>query len=97
MAHAPGLFDRQLEHLFRAGRQFNAPAGVTANPGETLDHFLHPSRLKPELAQDAAGHTAFLADQSEEQVLGANVVMVHTLGLFMGQAQHTPRTLREPL
>ncbi len=70
---------------------------MPADAGQPLDHLLDPGRIQAQLAQNAPRHAALFADQAEQQVLGADVVVVQPLGLFMGQAEHPARPLGEPL
>jgi hypothetical protein len=95
--HAAGFFDRQLQHLLRRRRQFDLAAGVPADSRQTLDRLFDARRIEAELAQDAPGDAALFADQAEQQVLGADVVVVQPLGLFVSQAENPARPLGEPL
>ena len=89
MAEAARLVDGQLQHLFGIGREIDAFGGRAARRGLALDHFLDALGLQPQLAQHASGHTAFLADEAEQQVLGADGRVMQSLSLLMGQAEHT--------
>src|SRR3990172_8429983 len=95
--HAAGFFDRQLQHLLGRRRQLDLAAGMPADAGQPLDRLFDPGRIEAELAQNAPRHPALFADQAEQKVLGADVVVVQPLGLFMGQAEHPASPLGEPL
>src|SRR3990172_3479925 len=95
--HATGFFDRQLQHLLGRRRQLDLAAGMPADAGQPLDRLFDPGRIEAELAQNAPRHPALFADQAEQKVLGADVVVVQPLGLFMGQAEHPASPLGEPL
>lgn len=61
-----------------------------------FDHFLDAIGLKAQFAQHTAGHAALFADQTEQQVLGANGWVMKSLSLLMGQAEHMSCTLGKP-
>ena len=50
-----------------------------------------------EALEDASGNTFLLAQQPEQQVLGADVVVLKAAGLVLRQDDDLPRSLREPL
>src|SRR6266566_1060233 len=63
-----------------------------------------PDHLYPELPQVGAepaeyldGHAVIIADQPEQQVLGAHVVVVELPGLLLGEDDGSPRLVSEPL
>ncbi len=97
VAHAAGFFDGKLENLLGPRRQLNPAPGVPPDAGKPFDHFFDTRRIQTKLAQDATGNAAFLPDKSEQKVLGADVVVVHPLGLFMSQAENSAGTLCEAL
>jgi hypothetical protein len=56
---------------------------------EQLDHLLaHPVQVGAELDQHLGGHALTLADQAQQDVLGADVVVAQLLGLPRGQLEH---------
>src|SRR3990170_3124011 len=95
MAHPTGLFDGQLEHLLGTGCQFETASGVATDAGQPLDHLLHPGWIEAQLAQHLSGDAPFLSDQAEQNMLGADVVVVQALSFFVGQTEDSPRPLSE--
>ncbi|GAA5002949.1 hypothetical protein GCM10025734_39970 [Kitasatospora paranensis] len=69
-----------------AGRgRLLAAAGV---PGEQLDDLLaHPVQIGAQLHQDLGGDALALADQAEQDVLGADVVVSELEGLAERELQ----------
>ncbi|GAA5705418.1 hypothetical protein Save01_06270 [Streptomyces avermitilis] len=74
-------------------------------PGRGLlalaDDLLHllADRLErnPEALQGLGGDTLTLVDQAQEDVLGADVVVVEHPGFFLSQDDNAPRAVGEPL
>ncbi|CAG7170935.1 hypothetical protein PICSAR21_03545 [Mycobacterium avium subsp. paratuberculosis] len=57
--------------------------------GEQLDHLLaHPGQLGAQLDQHLGGHALTLADQAQQDVLGADVVVAELQRLAQAQLQH---------
>ena len=46
-------------------------------------------------SRESDRNTALFTDQSEQQMLSTNIVVVHALGLFMRQAEHSSSPLGE--
>ena len=76
-ASSVGVFDLPLG----AGR-----LTLGAQQGGRLNADL--GRVDPEVGQDARGDALALADQAQQQVLGADVVVVELAGLFEGELDH---------
>lgn len=74
-------------------------------PGRGLlalaDDLLHllADRLErnPEALQGLSGDTLTLVDKAQEDVLGADVVVVEHPGFFLSQDDNPPRAVGEPL
>ena len=62
---------------------------------DELDRRAHLGQLHAHVAQHPRGDAVALAHQPEQQVLGADVVVVEALRLFLGQRQHLPGALGE--
>ena len=62
---------------------------------DELDRRAHLGQLHAHVAQDAGGDAVALAHQTEQQVLGADVVVVEALGLFLGERQDLAGSFRE--
>ncbi len=60
-----------------------------AVPGQQLDDLLaDPAQVGPQLHQHLGRHTLALADESQEDVLGADVVVTQLEGLAERQLEH---------
>ena len=53
------------------------------------------AQLDAEVVEDLGGDTVAFAHQAEEEVLGADVVVVEPLRLFLGQSQDAARSFRK--
>jgi hypothetical protein len=93
MAQLARFLDGVLDHFFGARGKLDAVGGCPPGREDPLDHLLDSLFLQAEIAQHARAHPAFLLEQSQEQVLGADFALVHALRLLMSQAKHTPRAL----
>jgi hypothetical protein len=93
MAHALGFFESEFKDLLCARRKVDLSAAVLPGPGEPLHDFLHSTDLEAKLAQDAAGDPTLLANQAEEQVFCADIVVAHLLSFLVCEAEHTPGSL----
>jgi hypothetical protein len=66
--------------------------------GDELDDLLaHPVQVRAELDQHLRGHAVALTDEAEQDVLGADVVVIEPPGFFFGQLHSTPRPVGKPL
>ena len=88
-AHAGRLGHSQLHHALGAGRQAlagrgagNALAHAALQHG--ADHFIGDA----ELTEHAVRHAVLLADQTEQQMLGAHVAVTQLLGSLLAQTQN---------
>ena len=93
VAQATGFFEGKFEYLLGAGREVNLAAFMLAGAGESLDNLFHAGRLETQLAQNTGGHAAFFANQTEQQVLGANVIVAQALCFVVGKAEHAACSL----
>ena len=92
------LAQRELEGLLRPGGERDVPAegrGAGADDGRDLA----PGGLKrhPHALKRAAGEPVGLAEQPEQDMLGADVVVLHPAGLFLGQDDGVPGAVGESL
>src|SRR5690349_2326868 len=98
VAELQRLAQRQLQHLLGPRRERDVPARcLLALADDLLD--LLPDALQgdPEGFQGLCGHTLALVDEAEEDVLGADVVVVEHPGFFLRQDDNPPRSVCEPL
>ena len=96
VAEAAGLVDRELDDALRPRRQADlADDRAVAPPDDELDRRPDLRQLDVHVLEDARGHALALADQPEEQVLRADVVVVEPLRLVLSQCQDLARAVRE--
>src|SRR5881394_2899952 len=85
-----GFFAREREYFFDARRVWHVPDHLRLRAGTDLFLYFHPDRLEiePHLLQDVHGHPLAQLDQTEKQMLGADVVMVETIGFLASKRQN---------
>src|SRR5699024_2278701 len=75
----------------------NVPArGLLTLADDLLDLLAHALQRDSQRLQRLGGDTLTLVDQAQENVLGADVVVVEHPGLLLGQDDHPPRAVGEP-
>ena len=90
------LVDRQLDDLLGARRQADvAGDGAIAAADDELDRAADLVELDAQVAEHLRRDAFALADQAEQQVLGADVVVVEALRLFLRKLQDFARPLGE--
>ena len=78
------------------GRQADlADDRAIAAADDELDRGADLGQLDVHVLEDARGDTLALADEAQQQVLGADVVVVEPLRLFLSERQDLARALRE--
>ena len=98
VAHPAGFLEGDLDDLLdpRGGDDLlDDDAFVAAQ--HRLDGGADLVDLNPEVVQHLGGEALAFAQQTKEQVLGADIGMVRALGLFLGQRQDLLRSLRKSL
>ena len=76
--------NRQLDHLLGTRSQTNVARNrAVAATDDELDCAAHLVELDAEIAEDLGSNTFPLADETEQQVLGAYVVVVEALRLLL--------------
>ncbi len=93
--HAPGFVHRELQNLLDAGGKVNALLHGRAEAAQFLDDLAHALCLHAQVAQHARSHAAFLVDQPQQQVLGADRRLAVALGFQVRQVQYSARALSE--
>ena len=85
-----GFFDRVLDDLLgpRRLRQLAHRDHVGPALDELLDLEADLAQVDVEVLQDVGGDAAAFLDQAEQDVLGADVLVVEALGLLIGQLHH---------
>ena len=105
---AAELVEHERALARRLGRRARRAAGArraarllatglrSAVAGQELDHLLaHPRQIGSELHEHLGRDALALADEAEEDVLGADVVVAELKGLAEGELQHLLRPGRE--
>ena len=96
VAEAAGLVDGELDDALGARRQPDlADDRPVAATDDELDGGPDLGQLDVHVLEDARGDALALADQAEEQVLRADVVVVEPLRLVLSQRQDLARAIRE--
>ena len=96
VAEAASLVDRELDDPLRARRQTDlADDRPVAPPDDELDRRPDLGQLDVHVLEDARRDALALADQAEEQVLRADVVVVEPLRFVLSQRQDLARSVRE--
>ena len=96
VAEAARLVDGQLDDALGARRQADlADDRAIAATDDELDRGPDLGQLDVHVLEDARGDTLALADEAQEQVLRADVVVVEPLRLVLSQCQDLARAIRE--
>ena len=96
VAEAASLVDGQLDDALGARRQPDlADDRSIATTDDELDGGPDLGQLDVHVLEDARGHTLALADEAQEQVLRADVVVVEPLRFVLRQCQDLAGAIRE--
>ena len=84
VAHHAGFFDGQFDNSFGArGERWFAQGGAFA-ASDCAFHGAHDlSRFDAQFFEDFYGDAVFLLDEAEQEMFGADVVMIEAQGLFL--------------
>ena len=92
------LAQRQLEHLLGTRGERNMPRRRLLALADDLLHLLpHRFQADPQRLQSLRRHALALVDQAQQDVLGADVVVIEHPGLFLSQDHNPPRPVGKPL
>ena len=98
VAELQRLAQRQLEHLLGARRERDVPGRLLLTLADDVLHLLaHGVERDAQRLERLGGDALTLVDETEQDVLGADVVVVEHLRLFLGEDDHTTGTVRESL
>ena len=75
------------------GERSILPPRVLAEAAQAFDHLPHPFRFQAQFAQDTPGNAAFLLDQAQEQMFGADISLTHRSASWCARLRHPPRPL----
>jgi len=99
VAEQPCLFDGQFQHAFRARGEGNF-SDRERSP-RALDHafdgLLDLLEIQIQLAEDLRGNSFSLAHYAEQQVLGANIVVLETPCFVASKVDHFPDPICESI
>ena len=96
VAQAAGLVDCQLDNFLGARREADfAHHRAVAAADDEFDGRAYLVQLNTEVGQHLRRYALALADQAQQQVLRANVVVVEAQRFFLGQRQNAARPLGE--
>ncbi len=97
MPHAPGFLDGKFQHLLDTRREVDLAAAVLTNAAQALCHFLDSLRFESQITQHAPGNPAFLLNQTQQQMLGADLRLTHPFRFLVRQAEHPSSSLGKTL
>jgi len=96
VAELQGFPEREFEHLLRARGERRLGAGsLFAVADDALDLLAHLIEGDVKGGERLGGHALVLAEEAEEQVLGAYVVVVEVAGFVLREHHDLTRPLRE--
>ena len=98
VAQSSRLINGELDDLLRAWREADlANDGAFAASDDELHRLADLGQLNVEVLEDLGRNTLALADKAEQQVLCADVVVVESLRLVLGERQHLTGAIREAI
>ncbi len=99
MAELECLAQSQLQRLLGPRREREVPAlrAGLASPDDLLDLLARRLLSDPERLQRLGCYPAALTDEGDQDVLGADIIVVEHPGLFLGQDHDAPCPVGEPL
>src|SRR5215472_13286423 len=96
MVETPSLIHRQLDHLLGTRGQTNiSQHNTVTTPNDKFDRTADFVEFHTEIAEHLGRDPVALADQTQQQMLGADIIMVEALGFFLCEAQHLASPLRK--
>ncbi|SKT88236.1 Protein of uncharacterised function (DUF3170) [Mycobacteroides abscessus subsp. abscessus] len=98
VAELQRLAQAQLQHLLGTRSERNVPGRrLLTLADDLLDLAAHPFQRDAQRLERLGGDALALMDQTQQDVLGADVVVVEHAGLFLGQHNHPPGAVSESL
>src|SRR2546430_2471347 len=97
MAHPLSLLEKNLDHLLdtRGGDDL-LDDNALVPPEHKLDNLTHHPNLHTKIGKNHNDKPIPLPKQTQQEILGAYVVVVGPLRLLLGEGEHLLRTLNEP-
>ena len=98
MTHQPRFINSQLKDAFGAWSQVGFPGRhALATAHRPFDGAHHMAGFHSQFLQHFYRHTIFLAYQPQQQVLGADVVVIQALCFLLSQLEHAPCSFGKPI
>ncbi len=98
VAQLEGLPERKLQHLLGPGRKSGGAAQWRRAPPDRQFHRLpHYLEADVERGQRLGRHAVALPDEAQQEVLGADEVVVQQARFFLGTDEDQPRPVSEAL
>jgi hypothetical protein len=98
VSQAQCLAQRELEHLLGARRERDLPGRDLLTGADDAHHLCaHTLDGDVQALEDAGRQTLLLAEQSQQDVLGADVVVLEGARLLLGEDDHLPGTFCKSL
>ncbi len=97
MSHPLGFFNRVLQDLLGAWGKIDFAAAVLAGAGQAFDDLLDAAGFEAQFTQYTAGDPSFFSDQAEQKMLCSDIVVAHSFGFLVRQAEHTACPLGETI
>ena len=98
MVQAPGFVHRQLDYLLGPRGQAHLGGGRLASPpDDELHRGAYLVQVHLEVLKHLGGHTVGLPDQSKENVLSTDIVVIEPLRFFLSVGERPPRPFGELL
>ena len=97
VVEAAGLLDRVLDHLLGSRRLGQLAHGdhVRAALHELLDLEANLAQVDVQVLEDVGADARAFLDQTQQDVLGADVLVIEALGLLVGQGHDFPSAIGE--
>ena len=98
VAQSARLINCELDDLLGPRREADlANDWALAPADDELNRLANLGQLDVEVLEDLRRNTLALADKAEQQVFGADVVVVEALRLVLGERQHLAGAIREAI
>jgi len=98
MAHPSGLLEGDLDYLLdaRSGNDL-LDGGALIATEHRLDDLANGLNVNSQVGQYLGGQSFVFAEETKQEVFGADITVMGTLGLFLGEREHLLGALAEPL
>ncbi len=98
MVEVPRFVNGKLHYFLRTrGLAYFARHEVISTANNVLDGLARLFEIDPQAREHLSGDTFPLAEQAQQEVLGADVVVLETLRLFLGKLHDVAGSLGEPV